>query len=521
MRNLFGLISGAICLVAATFAQADDRPEIKIAVDNLWSTMDPVIGISTTGARVHSNLFDTLVRRNRWEDPEGRTLVPWLATSWERKSPTIWVIHLRDGVQFHDGHVMDSEDVAFSMSKERLWAEKPLAPRGKRYARGITRVEATGPLTVEIETATPDPNFIFRLVTPLGFVLPKHYYEEVGTEAFGQMPMGTGPYKLISFDPSVAVVAEANDSYWAGPVRAKKLTFQIVPEYSTRLAGLVAGEFDVIVTIPADQSEQVRNTEGVRLMEKSIENYPMFAFNTLNTELLPDNPLVDPNLRKAMVAAIDRDGIVKALWGDKTFVPAPFNFPEYGPYFDPERRARIAHDPDEARRLLAMASYDGRPLIWHITRGFYPNYEIAAEFMVEQWRDVGINVELKIVDNFSLAYKRPFHMLNMSMSSEFSGDPYRPLWMDWGPESSRTRASHKTWVPTDRFLELGMKFESAQEFEERNAAYLDLVEEWEAVTPGMYLWRNVVSYAVRDDLDWDPGNSAVTIFDHLYLGHSS
>lgn len=161
---------------------ADERPEISIAVDNLWPTMDPVIGISTTGARVHSNLFDTLVRRNRWEDPEGKTLVPWLAESWERTTPNIWTIRLREGVTFHDGHEMDAEDVAFSMSAERLWGPEPIARRGTRYARGIVRVEATGPMTVEIETALPDPNFIFRLVTPLGFVLPKHYYEEVGTD---------------------------------------------------------------------------------------------------------------------------------------------------------------------------------------------------------------------------------------------------------------------------------------------------------------------------------------------------
>lgn len=363
----------------------------------------------------------------------------------------------------------------------------------------------------------PDPNFIFRLVTPLGFVLPKHHYEEVGTEAFGQMPVGTGPYRMVSFDPSSHVEAEAYDGYWNGPVPAAKLTFQIVPEFSTRFAGLAAGEFDVIVSVPADQIETVRNTDGVEVMEKSIENYPMFAFNTLNTELIPENPLTDANLRKAMVTAIDREGIVQALWGDATFVPAPFNFPEYGNYFDPDRKALHSYDPEQARELLAMTGYDGEELVWHITRGFYPNYETAAEFMVEQWREIGVNVRLKIVDNFSLAYQRPFHMLNMSMSSEFSGDPYRPLWMDWGPLSSRTRASHKTWVPTDRFLELGEKFEAAQEFDERNAAYLELVGEWEDVTPGMYLWRNVVSYAVSADLDWDPGNSAVTIFDKFYM----
>lgn len=512
------LLTTAAALVTAGGAFAQDRPDLVIAVDNLWPTMDPVIGISTSGARVHSNIFDTLVRRNRWEDPDGTELVPWLAESWERLSPNVWQINLREGVPFHDGHIMDAEDVAFSMSAERLWGDEPLAPRGTRYARGIIRVEATGPLTVEVETSYPDPNFIYRLVTPLGFVLPAHYYQEVGTDAFGQMPMGTGPYRMVSFDPSVSVVAEAFDDYWGGDVPADSLTFQIVPEFSTRFAGLVAGEFDVVVSVPADQIGQVEGTPGVTVMTKSIENYPMFAFNMLETEDLPDNPLTDVNLRQAMVAAIDRVSITDAIWGGATFVPAPFNFPEYGAYYDPDRQPRITYDPDRARELLAASDYAGEELSWHIVRGFYPNYEIAAEFMVEQWREVGINVAIEIKDNFSLAYERPFHLLNMSMSSEFSGDPYRPLWMDWGPESSRVRAAHRTWEASERFYELGEAFEQAQEFEERNAAYLALVEEWENLTPGMYLWRNVVSYAVDADLDWDPGNSAVTIFDSLYMG---
>lgn len=518
-RFLFAQAAGlaiASCMFGTT-AFAQERPDITMAVDNLWPTMDPVIGISNTGGRVHSNLFDTLIRRNRWEDPNGTELVPWLAESWERTSPTVWTIHLRAGVKFHDGHEMDAEDVAFSMSKERLWGEKPLAPRGTRYAAGIIRVEAVGPLTVEIETQAPDPSFAYRLVTPLGFVLPKHYYEEVGTEAFGQKPMGTGPYKLVSFDPSTELVAEAFDDYWNGPVPAASLTYSIVPEYSTRFAGLKTGEFDIIVGVPADQVDTLKQTSGVKVMQKSIENYPMFAFNTLEDETLPDNPLTDANLRKAMVMAIDRDGITKALWGDATYTPAPFNFPEYGDYFDPERKARYSYDPEAAKALLAQTDYAGEELIWHITRGFYPNYEIAAEFMVEQWRDIGVNVQIKVVDNFSLAYERPFHLLNMSMSSEFSGDPYRPLWLDWGPNSSRVKASHKTWVPSDRFLELGETFAASEDFESRNQAYLDLVAEWEDLTPGMYLWRNVITYAMRDDLDWDPGNASETLFDKMYL----
>lgn len=517
-KTIQHLLAGILAVSFSGMAVAQDtRPDLVIAVDNLWPTMDPVIGISTSGARVHHNIFDTLVRRNRWEDPNGNELVPWLAESWERKTDFIWEFKLREGVKFHDGHVMDSEDVAFSLSAERLWGEKPLARRGTRYARGIIRVEATGPLTVEVETSFADPNFAYRMVTPIGFVLPKHYYEEVGTDAFGQMPMGTGPYKTVSFDPSVGFKADAFDDWWGGDVPAKSLNFQIVSEFSTRFAGLVANEFDVVVSVPADQVEQLRGIDGVNVMEKGIENYPMFAFNMLETEELPDNPLTDVNLRKAMVHAVDRDSIVKAIWGDATFVPAPFNFPEYGKYFDADRERSVKFDTDKARERLSQSDYKGEELTWHITRGFYPNYEIAAEFMVEQWADVGINVKIELKDNFSLAYERPFHMLNMSMSSEFSGDPFRPLWMDWGPTSSRVRAKHKTWGMTSEFENLGIAFETAQDFDVRKQAYLDLVEEWENVTPGMYLWRNVVSYAVSDELNWDPGNSAVTIFDNRYL----
>ena len=495
----------------------DGRPDLTIAVDNLWPTMDPVIGISTTGQRVHFNVFDTLVRRNRWEDPNGNSLVPWLAESWTRKSEFVWEFKLREGVKFHDGHVMDAEDVAFSLSAERLWGEKPIARRGTRYARGITRVEATGPLTLEVETSFPDPNMPYRMVTPIGFVLPKHYYEEVGTDAFGQMPMGTGAYKITEFDPSVGLKAVAFDDWWGGDVPAKSLHFQIVPEFSTRFAGLMSGEFDVVVNVPSDQVAQLKTKSGVKVMEKGIENYPMFAFNMLETELLPDNPLTDVNLRKAMVHAVDRVSITKAIWGDATFVPTPFNFPEYGEFYDADRERKIKYDPDMAAAMLKKSDYSGEELVWHITRGFYPNYEIAAELMVEQWADAGINVKIELKDNFSLAYQRPFHLLNMSMSSEFSGDPYRPLWMDWGPLSSRVRAKHSTWKMTPDFEKLGEAFELAQDFDSRKQAYLDLVAEWEDVTPGMYLWRNVVSYVVDEDLDWDPGNSAATVFDNLYM----
>lgn len=512
----------ALALPFAPSAMAQDDPSIVFAVDNLWPTLDPVIGISTTGGRVHSNVFDHLIERNYAEDPDGTELVPGLATEWEQTSPKVWEITIREGVTFQNGEKMDAEDVAFSLSKERLWGEDPIAARGTRYAQGLVRVEQTGPYTVELETEYPDPSFINRLSTPIGFVLPKDYYEEVGTDEFGQKPIGTGPYKITEFDPSDMAKAEAWDGYWGGDQPFSEITWKIVPEYSTRYAGLAAGEYDLIIGIPSDQLETVEATPGVRLVVNQIGNYPAISFNILpdggmETDEMADNPMADPNLRKALVSAINRPALTEALWEGRTYTPAPFNFPEYGEYYDPDREPTYPFDPEAAAEFLEKSDYDGETLIWHITRGYYDNYEAAAEFMVETWRELGVDVDMRVVDNFSLAYEKPFHMLANSFSSEFTGDPYRPLWLDWGPLSGRVNASHKTWAMTPEFEEAGERFARATEFEEKNQAYLDLVAEWEDVTPGMYLWRNVQSYAMREDLKFDPGNTSVTEFTSDFL----
>ncbi|WP_197434039.1 ABC transporter substrate-binding protein [Agrobacterium vitis] len=509
---------GAVLPLGSSLAAAQgERPNFTFAVDNLWTTLDPVNGISTTGGRVYGNVFDTLIRRNYNTDQDGNTLVPWLAEKWEQTKPTVWTLSIRKGVKFQNGDAMTAHDVAFSLSSERLWGEKPMAPRGKNYARGLVRVEAINDFTVELETSFPDPTFINRLTTPIGYVLPKNYYQQVGTDAFGQKPIGTGPYKVTEFDPSSHATAVAFDEYWAGKPPLKSVTWKIVPEYSTRLAGLASGDYDMIVDVPIDQLGQVKAMKGVTLIVTQIGNYPLAAFNTLTVDGMENNPLVDANLRKAMVMAIDRPAITKALWGDLTITPAPFNFPEYGAFYDPARKGQYDYNPEAAKSLLAKTKYKGETLIWNIVRGFYPNYEAAAEYMVETWRDLGINVQLNVVDNFSLAYKRPFHLLNMSMSSEFTGDPYRPLWLDWGPSSSRVTASHRTWVPTEAYVKDGERFEKAQSFEEKKAAYLDLVKDWEDVTPGFDLWRNVQTFAISDKFKWNPSGSQLTIFDSTFM----
>ncbi|KAB0266804.1 ABC transporter substrate-binding protein [Microvirga brassicacearum] len=527
-RGAMGLLGGAgaasiagglgVTLPTRSAHAAQNRPTLTIAVDNLKETLAPINGLSTATRRFFPNMFDRLIEQDYLSDENGLTFLPGLATKWEQNGK-IWTFQIREGAKFHDGSDVTAEDAAFTLSAERLWGEKPYEPRGKTFTPNFVRVEAIGKYTFEIETDTPDANIPGKLTGFVGFVVPKKYYKEVGVDRFGQMPIGSGPYKVTQFRSGDVLQMEAFDDYWGGPPPAQKLIWKIIPEFAARMAGLVSGEFDFIVNIPTDQEKLIASYESVTLVRRPVGNYTLFAFNTLPNPA--DNPLVDPKLRYAMVQGVDMDLIVKTLWGDSTFHPSiPFNFPEYGKFYDPSRKDPLPYDPDRSRALIKETKYKGQPLTWNVHKDFYPNYEIAAEIMIDQWREVGINVQANIVDNVSV-YRRPFHMLSMSNSSSFiPGDPYQPLWLDWSPQSTRATAPWKVWAPSERFIQLGEAFEKTTTFEDRKRAYLALSEEWQRLTPGMYMWKSVNNFAHRKKLGWVPaGEGEMRLFgDYLKLG---
>lgn len=507
-RREFGklALAGGMTSLAGTriaFSQGAARPDLTVAVEALWQNIAPINGISNASARIFPNLYDRLVEIDYLNDPSGQTLSPRLATSWARKDK-IWTLQLRPGVKFHNGQTMTAEDVAFTLSEQRLWGKTAFEPRGRTFAAGIVRVDAVGPLTVEIETAEPDINVPGKLAGYIGYVVPKAYYLEKGVDGFGQAPIGTGPYKMRSYRGNEAAVLDAFNDHWSGPPPARSLTFKLVPEYAGRLSGLATGEFDFICSIPTDQEAQVQGISGVKIVRKPVSNYTAVLFNMRNDP--EGNPLQSQDLRYALIRAIDMDSIIKALFGDATFFPSvPFNFPEYGKYYDPAAKARLPFDPAAARALVAKSGYKGEKLIWHITRSFWTNYDAAAEIMVEMWRAVGINVEAQFLDNFQLAYARPFHMLAVSGGTSFiPGDPYQPLWLDWSPTGVISSAAWKTWDPTPEFVEIGKAYSSAIDLHERKRLFNKLSDEWQRVTPGQYMWKSVANWAHQTKYNWVP-----------------
>ena len=494
--------------IGATGAMAQDRPDIVIAVEGLFRTMEPIDGNSTTGGRVHPNIYDTIVARNYVDDPDGTELEAAIATEWEMTDDLTWQFTIREGVTFHNGDPLTAEDVAFTLSEERIWGEDALVPAGQRFTDNIVRVEAVDDYLVEVELSAPDSNLPYRFITPLGYVVPKDHYLEVGLEAFGQNPIGTGPYRVVDFDSTSHIRLEAFDDYWGGTPPAQSIEFRVVPEYSARLAGMVSGEFDLMVNIPTDEAETLDQYDNIDYIVRPIPNIVMLAYNTLELPEFGENPVADRKLRYAMTAAIDREGLVEALWGDATYAPAPFNFRDFTIFYDPDVEPLIQYDPEQARAYLEASDYDGEEVVVNVTRDAWPNFQIATEYLAEQWNALGINVRLNVVDSWALALQHPYGLLNMSMSTEFDGSPTRAIWGFWGPNSARaTRESDRNWTPPEEFVELGEQYLVEADPERRVELFREMVRIWEEVQPALMLWSNVANWAVRDGLEWRSINS--------------
>lgn len=507
-RDALAATIAGLLLVSGALVQADERPDVVIAVNGINRTMEPIEGNSTNAARIMNNIFDQIVTRNFDADPEGGELRPAIATQWTQVDDLTWQFTIRDGVKFHNGDTLSAEDVAFSFSEQRVWGEEAMVPVGKRYTSSFAAVAALDDRTVQIKTDINDPNLPYRFITPLGYIVPKDYYLELGAEAFGQKPIGTGPYRVVDYDTTAYIKLEAFDDYWGGTPPLKSVEFRAVPEYSARLAGMVAGEFQMITGIPIDEIQTLDGYDDINFVSRPIGNYILLAYNTLDLPEFGDNPVKDRNLRYAMTAAIDRDALVEALWGDATFAPAPFNFPDFPDYYDPAIKSKIGFDPKAAKNYLEASDYNGEEVLINVTRGAFANFDTAMEFLAEQWNAIGINAKLNVVDSWPLALQHPYGLLNMSMTTPFDGTPTRAIWGFWGPESARaTRDKDKNWTPPAEFVALGEQYLAETDTAAKLVLFRQMVDIWETEQPALMLWRNVVNWAVTDKLDWTAVNS--------------
>jgi peptide/nickel transport system substrate-binding protein len=285
--------------------------------------------------------------------------------------------------------------VKFSFERYRGISAKML----KERVAAIETPEA-GRIRFRLKQPWPDfMSFYGTLATGAGWVVPRHYVEQVGEDGFKKAPIGAGPYRFVSFTPGVELVLEANESYWRKPPSVKRLVFKSVPDEVTRLAMLKSGEVDLAYGLGGELGEDVQRTPGLTLRPTpfSSTHWLLFA-DQWDTR----SPWHDKRVRLAAIHAVDRQAINQAqsLGFSKiteSIIPTSFDF-----YWQPPVHP---FDPAKAKQLLAEAGYPN---------GFEAGdlwcdaaTHVNAEAIITYLQAVGIKAKLRPIERagFLSAYQ--------------------------------------------------------------------------------------------------------------------
>ena len=499
------LVAAGIALLltaTSTLAMAQERTDLVVGVADLPATLEPGKELSNVGTRVNYSVFDTLIRRDflSAEGGGGSALVPSLATEWTRLDDLTLEVKLRDDVTFHNGAPLTAEDVVFTFSPERLSGENAVLSEGPAYFSVLAEVKAIDDHTVQFVTKAPDPLLEHRLSSWASWIVNKADWEAKAATDGGipMFPIGTGPFMLDEYKADESIRLVAFDDYFGGKPTAASVTFREIPEPSTRVAGLVSGEFDIITNVAPDQIPQINGYDDIETRSVVLANSHVLAYGT------QDPVITDARIRRAMNLAIDRNLLNEALWGGRAVVPNGHQYPEFGDMYNPDHKG-LQYDPERAKELLAEAGYDGGLIKYTTQPNYYLNALPAAQAIVEMWKAVGLNVELNVVESLSGLDMATLQVRTWSNSTRYP-DPVGGLWNLWGPFGGPQRGAGN-WAGTEnleRFNELGRIIESTVDLETRQPAAFEMLEIWETDAPGTILYQPLETYGVSKDVNWQP-----------------
>ena len=254
----------------------------------------------------YSGAIMSLVEEGALAFGDDLSLQPALAESFEATDPTTYVFTLREGVTFHDGSPLTAEDVVFTIE----WNMDPdNASQLAAFFGSVDGVEATAENEVTVTLTKPDAQFQYSMAHMSGFIMKQDQLESAG-ENFGtpdELPLGTGPYRLVEFVPDDRVVLERYDDYWGEPGAAERIVIRSIPDSQTRLLAMQNGDIDGTFDVPVSEVDQWEGLEGVTVITAPSNG----VYQLILDQETP--PFDDIHVRKAIAFAVDREGIVQAV----------------------------------------------------------------------------------------------------------------------------------------------------------------------------------------------------------------
>ena len=406
MKRMLSLLAAlalalSVMVVSAAVAESNDNWL------NIFYTDDPEtldVQLTTDSYTIPLNCFDRLVETDT-VDGEAQ-IIPGLADSWDVSEDGLtYTFHLHEGVTFQNGDAFTADDVVFTVN--RMMDPATLAKNTDTYdgivdgatefyngeADSVAGVTAVDDNTVEFRLVKPCSSFLSRLATPAGSIYNRESTE--GVEDFGVNPdvcFGTGPFQVTEWTLGSKVTLVANPDYFKGAPQIDGITMHIVSDPDTQRLMFEKGEVDVFNFDYAESQLQwfLDNGYEDQIVSGSRAGTYYFMFNTAI------EPLNNPNVRKALQMAVDRQTILDQVYGGEgrvlsSFIPA--GVLSYNPDAEP-----IPYDPDGARAILAEEGYaDGFDMELAVMSDSATSLKISG-IIANYFKQVGVRATVTEID---------------------------------------------------------------------------------------------------------------------------
>ena len=408
----------AAAALAAAVALPAQAQTLRWAAQNDILTMDPHSQNHATTNAILMHAYEGLTRYNDKYEVE-----PALATKWTFVSPTQVRFELRKGVKFHDGTPFGADDVVFSFGRIKQ-------PQGTMqiYVTGVNEVKKIDEHTVDLVLAAPNPILLRNIVDFR--IMSKAWAEKNNAtkvqdykakeENFAtRNVMGTGPYRILSWQPEQRVMMARNDAWWdKHKGNVAQVVYTPIKAEGTRVAALLSGDVDMLTDIPTQDIARLRTDKKLKIVDGPEVRTIFFAPDVGSPELKYSNvkgknPFADKRVRQALSLAIDREAIRRSTMSGMSIPAALMVAPGVNGH-DKQLDTPAKADPARAKALLAEAGYpNGFEVRLNCPNNRYVNDEKICQAVAAMWARIGVKASL-VAENMA-TFSQKFQNFDSSL----------------------------------------------------------------------------------------------------------
>lgn len=338
------------------------------------ASLDPHVDTDAGTRDVVFNLYEGLVKPT-----SDGGFIPAVASDYIISDDAkTYTFTLRDGITFHDGTPVTIEDVKYSIDR---YAE--IQGESSAFSSLVDSVEVQDDKTLVVNLKESYSEFLPMMTIA---IIPQSNEDPAGN------PIGTGPFKYVSYTPGQNMELEKYDGYWQeGVPSLDSVEFKFIADVDTAFVELQAGTIDILKYLTAAQAETLGD-EDYNIVQGSMNLVHAMYLNSAY------EPLSKTEVRQALCYAVDRDAINNFIFGGKSHIIGSHMIPAMSKYYEPEAETVYSYDPEKAKELLADAGYaDGFDLEITVPSS-YSQHVDSAQIIADELSQVGINVTLNQVE---------------------------------------------------------------------------------------------------------------------------